>query len=70
MENNYRDKEQDRRLEWLEKHYSNFNMEMGNIEKKVAKIETDVSWLKRNYWLVAGAAVGGLITGLINLLFK
>lgn len=29
---------------------------------------TDVSWLKKWYWLIATASIGGLITGILNLL--
>lgn len=73
MEDNnkaYCDKEQDRRLEWLEKHYSNFNSEMGELKESQATIKTDVDWLKRNYWIIAGASIGALVTGIFNLLFK
>ena len=70
------DKAQDRRIKWLEEHWGTFNNEMGEVkesvnklEVKITKVDTDVSWLKKSYWIVIAAAVGGLITGLLNLLF-
>ena len=37
---------------------------------KIEKVATDVEWLKRTYWIFMTAAIGGLITGLLNLLIK
>jgi hypothetical protein len=34
------------------------------------EIKTDVDWLKRTYWIVATTAFGGLLTGILTLLFK
>jgi len=42
-------------------HISKTNEEMGHIK-------TDVSWIKRFFWIVATASIGGLIGALINLL--
>jgi len=58
--------EQDRRLNILENTLTNH---MSDINARIARIETDTSWLKKNYWMVASAAIGGLIVGIINLLF-
>lgn len=68
MENQYQNKEQDRRICDLEKkmdavfgHIANTNTEMGCIK-------SDVSWLKRFFWIIATASIGGLIATLLNLL--
>lgn len=68
MKNGYRNHEQDRRLEVLEKHCSVCNEEMGQMNKDITEIRTDVNWLKKTYWIIASASIGGLITALFNLL--
>lgn len=39
-----------------------------HIEKDISEMKTDISWLKKNHWIVMTASVGGLIGALINLL--
>ena len=51
----------------MEEHIINFNQEMGDVKVDLAKVRTDVSWLKRNYWIIATASIGGLIAALINI---
>ena len=64
MENGeYRHEETDRRLQWLEEHYSTFNEEF-------ASVKADVKWLVKFFWVIATASIGALVTGLINLLMK
>ena len=65
---NYHNKEQDRRLDAVEKHIRTTNEEMGHIQVDLAQVKTDVSWLKRSYWVIATASVGALVGALINLL--
>jgi lipopolysaccharide/colanic/teichoic acid biosynthesis glycosyltransferase len=60
-EESYQDKMQDKRLDNIDKHIEIINSEMGSVKN-------DVAWLKRFFWLVASASIGGLITALINLL--
>jgi len=36
----------------------------------MVKISTDVDWLKRFFWITITASIGGLITGIFNLLIK
>jgi len=60
---NYRNNIQDKRLEKIEKHIEIINHEFGYIQ-------ADVAWLKRFFWLLAGATISGLIVGLLNLFFK
>jgi len=66
MENH--DTEQNRRLDKVEDHIETTNKELGQVQTDVAKVKTDVAWLKRTYWVVVSASVGGLIAGVINLL--
>jgi hypothetical protein len=81
MSTEYQDKEQDRRITNLEEKFTsvcqNYNHEIGevrdrmsNLDSKVEKVQTDVDWLKRAYWLVATASVGALITALVNFATK
>lgn len=41
---------------------------LSHIEIDMAKISSDVSWLKQWHWLTTTASVGAVITGIINLL--
>lgn len=62
--------EQDRRLEKVEGHIETTNKEMGEVKTDVAKIKTDVCWLKRFFWIVATSSIGALIVGIIQLATK
>jgi hypothetical protein len=66
MIEDYRDKEQDRRIECLEGHIGALNSEMGNVQKAVEGIKTDVDWLKRSYWVIAIASIGAFVTAVVN----
>ena len=81
MPNGYQNKQQDKKIEELERdkeklkedfyrHMSRFNGEMGDVRMTVGEIKTDVDWLKKTYWIVATSAVGALVVGLLNLLTK
>ena len=61
--NNYRNSYQDERLNKIEKHTEKMNEELGVVK-------TDVAWLKRFFWIIATASIGGLIAGVLNLLIK
>lgn len=39
-----------------------------HIQTDLTKVSTDVDWLKRFFWLVATASIGGLIAAVLNLL--
>ena len=41
-----------------------------HLEKDSATTTTNVEWLMKTYWLVAGASIAGLITGVLNLILK
>lgn len=53
-----------------EKRLEIANNEMGEVKVDLAGIKNDVGWLKKTYWVVVGSSIGGLITGLFNLLWK
>lgn len=36
--------------------------------EQIAKIATDVEWLKQFYWVIMSAVIGGLIIGIFNLI--
>ncbi len=64
------DKEQDRRIDKVELHIETTNREMGEVQRDLAKVKTDVSWLKRFFWIVASSSIGALVVGLLNLITK
>lgn len=74
--NNYKkyqaktDTEQDRRIGLVEKHIATINSEMGDIKQNVAKIKTDVSWLKKFFWVVTAASIGSVIASIFNLIVR
>jgi len=41
-----RDQEQDRRILWLEDHWSKFNTEMGDVKQAIVSVKSDIKWLK------------------------
>jgi hypothetical protein len=69
-EQEYINIEQNRRITWLEDHYSTFNGEMGDVKQGMAVVKTDVAWLKKYFWIVNAASIGAVVTGIINLIMK
>lgn len=64
MENQtYQNTMQDKRLDNIDKHIEVINSEMGSVKN-------DVAWLKKFFWLIATASVGGMIAGIINLIIS
>lgn len=57
-------------IKQLYKHAEVANEEMSAIKIDLAKVKSDVSWLVKFFWIVATSSVGGLITGIFNLLLK
>ena len=41
-----------------------------HIEKDITALKTDMGWVKKITWLVVSTSLGGLIVGIINLVFK
>ena len=71
MENNtYRNESQDKRLDNIEKSVKVINHELGEVKTELTGIKTDVAWLKKFFFIIAGASLGALITGILTLLFK
>lgn len=70
MENSdYQNKLQDERLDRVEKTVNEIkDNHLVHMQTDLTKVGTDVDWLKRFFWIIATASVGGLITAIINLL--
>lgn len=65
----YQNQMQDERLDRVEKTVNEIkDNHLAHILTDLAKVGTDVDWLKRFFWLVATASIGGLIAAVINLL--
>lgn len=56
------------RLSRIEHHLATLNDEMGEARDAIVELQTDMGWLKKILWLAAGSSIGGLVTGIINLL--
>ena len=63
-------KEDERRICWLEEHFTTMNSELGSVKESMKAIEADVSWLKQFFWIVAISSIGALIGAIINLVLK
>ena len=60
---------QDERIDRVEKTVNEIkDNHLVHLQNDVTKVSTDVDWLKRFFWIIATASVGGLIGALINLL--
>jgi len=65
----YQNQIQDERLDRVEKTVNEIkDNHLAHLLTDLAKVSTDVDWLKRFFWVIATASVGGLIAALINLL--
>ena len=68
MTENYQNQEQDRRIGDLEKKVDAVFDHIAKTNEELGQIKTDTEWLKRFFWIVATASIGGLIGALINLI--
>jgi hypothetical protein len=69
MEKDYLNKLQDERIDRVEKTVNEIkDNHLVHIQTDLTKVSTDVDWLKRFFWLVATASIGGLIAAVLNLL--
>ena len=60
---------QDERLDRVEKTVNEIkDNHLVHLQESVTKVSTDVDWLKRFFWILATASLGGLVTAIINLL--
>ena len=57
-------------IDQLYSHATIANKEMGVIKQDISEIKTDLEWLKRFFWIIATASIGGLITGVLNLFWR
>ena len=65
----YQNQLQDERLDRVEKAVNEIkDNHLAHMQTDLAKVGTDVDWLKRFFWIIATASIGGLITAIINLL--
>ncbi len=65
----YQNRMQDERLDRVEKTVNEIkDNHLVHLQTNMTKVGTDVDWLKRFFWVIATASVGGLIAALINLL--
>ena len=65
----YQNQMQDERLDRVEKTVNDIrDNHLVHLQTDMTKVGTDVDWLKRFFWIIATASVGGLIAALINLI--
>ena len=65
----YQNQLQDERLNRVENTVNEIkDNHLTHMQTDLTKVGTDVDWLKRFFWIIATASVGGLITAIINLL--
>lgn len=65
----YQNQKQDERLDNIEKTVNEIkDNHLVHLQTDLTKVSTDVDWLKRFFWVIATASIGGLIAALINLL--
>jgi hypothetical protein len=67
----YQNKIQDERLDRVEKTVNDIrDNHLVHLKTEMTKVGTDVDWLKRFFWIIATASIGGLIAALINLIIS
>ena len=66
----YQNKEQDRRLADLEISMDTIKNHISITNSEMGCVKTDVAWLKRFFFIIATASIGGLIASVLNLLEK
>lgn len=65
----YQNKLQDERLDRVEKAVNEIkDNHLVHMQTDLTKVGTDVDWLKRFFWVIATASIGGLVAAIINLL--
>jgi len=43
---------------------------ISSMKRDTIELKTDMSWLKKFFWVIAGASIGGLVTSLLGLILK
>lgn len=65
----YQNKLQDERLDRVEKAVNEIkDNHLVHMQTDLTKVGTDVDWLKRFFWIIATASIGGLVAAIINLI--
>ena len=65
----YQNEIQDQRLTRVESTVNEIkDNHLVHIQTNLTKLSTDVDWLKRFFWIIATASIGGLIAAILNLL--
>jgi len=59
---------QDKRIENIEESVKVLNHNSTIMKEDLAEVKTDVSWLKRFFWIIATASIGSLVGILIQLI--
>jgi len=54
----------------LEAQQSKTSEELGEMAIDLATLKADVAWLKRTYWVIAGASVGSMLAALFQLAYR
>lgn len=67
----YQNQLQDERLDRVEKAVNEIkDNHLVHLQTDMTRVGTDVDWLKRFFWVIATASIGGLIAALINLIIS
>lgn len=51
-----------------ENHLHHIEADIATVKIDLSAMKVNVDWLMRYHWIVIGASVGAVVTGLINLL--
>lgn len=51
-------------------HLAHLKDDLFEVKEGMASTKTNVDWLMRFFWVVAGSSVGALVTGIITLVNK
>ena len=55
---------------WIKSVDQKLDNHLNEVLPKIAELYTDVKWLKKFFFIIATASVGGLVAGIINLLIQ
>ena len=54
----------------LNNHLISFGKDVTGIKISITGIKTDVSWLKKFFWIVMTVSIGAIITALLTLIIR
>ena len=68
---NIKNHEQDKRIEEIYNHVNTMNKEFGEFRvsnsSEHSTLKTDLDWIKRTYWIIVTASIGGLVGSFIGV---